>query len=134
MAVLVEQVSLKELRTADYDSFVRRVSEAGAELADAQKLAMREHEGVPERARLHPDSIPAPTGNRAKALEIIAKLNTALDRSTISGRNLEPRESLEQQRWKLAITIEQERVVQKYNDKIRNEVLSLRTLKWPNDN
>ncbi len=126
--------SLGNLRISDYEFFVKRIAEIGRRLVEKRQQAMREHESVPERGRLNPGSIPPPTGFRAQGLELMAKLYADLDKARVSGPKLEPRESFEQQKRKLVIEIEQERVAMRYAEEIRNEVASLRVLKWPNDN
>lgn len=123
----------KELRDKDYKFFTDKVGELSRRLAENRKQALVERDRVPERARTNPDSIPPATGLRAEAIELSARFYSDLNRARVSGPELRPRESFEEQRRKLAIVVEQERFGLRYSEQIRKEIAALNDLKWPSD-
>lgn len=119
------------LRHTDYEFLVNQIQLLSGRLSVKLQKAMVEHDSIPERARVDPESIPPLTGIAAKYLDLEEKFYEDLNRARISGPKLEPKVSFDKERFKYAIAAEQNRVATEYGSAIRNELSSLKQLKWP---
>jgi len=134
-AELKNQTDLRALHQKDYDFLEKQILALSSRIASRRTAAMRLHDNVPEVARLNPSSLPALSGTMARLFEITVDFDAALANSSIEGRS-KSRSEIESRRKAdmLKVTIEQEqnRIAAEYGKEIRNEVSSLKTLKWPN--
>jgi hypothetical protein len=111
---------LKELRTADRDSFADKVRAIGKSLSFDRTKAQRDYDAVLVRARTHPESLPPLAPPRDQAFRLMAPFMTPQQAAA-----LKLHEQIENEQW---------RVVSSYTAKIRHEVATLQSFKWPPTN
>jgi len=119
------------LRLADYEFLMSKIQELSLRLEDKKRGATAEHDGLPERARLNPSSIPPPIGFTARAIELFEKAHDEANDRSSESRKLESKIVLEKKRFQAAISQARDGVVWTYSKDVQNEILALNKLQWP---
>lgn len=111
-----KSTSLKELRASDLQSLASYIERIAADLALKRDAALKEYQSIPQRAKTDP-SILKPVGPFSEhMLAILSKS--------------QPVAWIEASRFSLAVTETQSAVAHDYDAYVRNQIATLRSIKW----